>query len=88
MMLLYYEKLRSAAVPILNVAPLLKYVSCLLYTSEMYVQTIDNMVASIMGRNARRFVNYICAIFMFILFCNLSGLLGLSLIHIWAAFPR
>ena len=26
MMLLYYEKLRSAAVPILNVAPLLKYV--------------------------------------------------------------
>ena len=44
---------------------------------EMYVQTIDNMVASIMGRNARRFVNYICAIFMFILFCNLSGLLGL-----------
>ena len=44
---------------------------------EMYVQTIDNMVASIMGKNARRFVNYICAIFMYILFCNLSGLLGL-----------
>lgn len=44
---------------------------------EMYVQTIDNMVTTIMGRNARRFVNYICTVFMFILFCNLSGLLGL-----------
>ena len=32
MMLLYYEKLRSAAVPILNVAPLLKYVRAVSYT--------------------------------------------------------
>lgn len=44
---------------------------------EMYVQTIDNMVSGIMGKNARRFVNYICTLFMFIVFCNLSGLLGL-----------
>lgn len=44
---------------------------------EMYVQTIDNMVATIMGKNARRFVNYICTVFLFILLCNLSGLLGL-----------
>lgn len=44
---------------------------------EMYVQTIDNMVGTIMGKNARRFVNYICTVFLYILFCNLSGLLGL-----------
>lgn len=44
---------------------------------EMYVQTIDNMVATSMGKNAKRFVNYICTIFLYILFCNLSGLFGL-----------
>ena len=37
---------------------------------EMYVQLIDNMVHSIMGKNAIRFVNYICTVFLFILFCN------------------
>lgn len=44
---------------------------------ELFVQTIDNMVASIMGSNGRRFRNWICAVFIFILFCNISGLFGL-----------
>lgn len=44
---------------------------------EMAVQTIDNMVASIMGQNSKRFRNWVCAIFMFILFCNIAGLFGL-----------
>ena len=44
---------------------------------EMYVQLIDNMVHTNMGKNAGRFVNYICTVFLFILVCNLSGLLGL-----------
>ena len=49
----------------------------LLNVLEMFVQTMDNMVEGIMGTNARRFRNWICAIFMFIIFCNLSGLVGL-----------
>ena len=44
---------------------------------EMFVQTIDNLVGSIMGVNAKRFRNWICIIFMFILLCNISGLFGL-----------
>ncbi len=44
---------------------------------EMYVQTIDNMVGTVMGINAKRFRNWILAIFTFIIFCNLSGLFGL-----------
>lgn len=44
---------------------------------EMFVQTMDNMVEGIMGNNARRFRNWICAIFLFTIFCNLSGLVGL-----------
>lgn len=44
---------------------------------EIFVETIDNLVESIMGKNGRRFRNWICAIFMFILFCNISGLFGL-----------
>lgn len=45
---------------------------------EMFVQFIDNMVTSIMGEsNGKRFRNWICTIFMFILFCNISGLFGL-----------
>lgn len=44
---------------------------------EMSVQAIDNMVASIMGKKGKGFRNWICAIFMFILFCNISGLFGL-----------
>ena len=44
---------------------------------EIFVETIDNLVESIMGKNGRTFRNWICAIFMFILFCNISGLFGL-----------
>ena len=44
---------------------------------ELFVQTIDGMVEQIMGKNSKRFRNWICAIFMFILFCNISGLFGL-----------
>ena len=44
---------------------------------EMAVQAIDNMVATIMGEKGKGFRNWICAIFMFILFCNISGLFGL-----------
>ncbi len=44
---------------------------------EMFVQMMDNMVTSIMGKKGHRFKNWICMIFMFILFCNISGLFGL-----------
>lgn len=43
---------------------------------ELFVTTIDNLVETIMGKNSKRFRNWICAIFMFILFCNISGLFG------------
>ena len=36
-----------------------------------------NMVAGIMGEKGRGFRNWICAVAMFILFCNVSGLFGL-----------
>lgn len=44
---------------------------------EMGMEALDNMAQGILGGNARRFVNYIGTIFLFILFCNLSGLFGL-----------
>lgn len=44
---------------------------------EMAYEALDNMAHGILGGNARRFVNYIGTIFIFILFSNLSGLLGL-----------
>lgn len=44
---------------------------------ETFVQTIDNLVGTVMGSNAKRFQNWILTIFMFILFSNLSGLFGL-----------
>ena len=44
---------------------------------EMIVEMLDKMVASVMGKNAPKFVNYIITIFIFILTCNLSGLFGL-----------
>lgn len=44
---------------------------------EMGYEMLSNMVSGIMGGNARRFLNYIGTIFLFILFCNLSGLFGL-----------
>ena len=44
---------------------------------EMAYEALTNMAGGILGGNARKFVNYIGTIFLFILFCNLSGLLGL-----------
>ena len=44
---------------------------------EMAVSAVDNMVAGIMGEKGRGFRNWICAVAMFILFCNVSGLFGL-----------
>ena len=44
---------------------------------ELFVQMMDNMVDTSMGKNGRRYRNWICMIFMFIIFCNVSGLFGL-----------
>ena len=44
---------------------------------EMGMEALENMAQGILGGNARKFVNYIGTIFLFILFCNLSGLFGL-----------
>lgn len=45
--------------------------------AELAVEMITNMVNGIMGKNAKRFVNYIITLFLFIIMCNLSGLFGL-----------
>lgn len=44
---------------------------------EMMYEALDGMCKSIMGENSDRFINYIGTLFIFILFSNLSGLLGL-----------
>ena len=44
---------------------------------ELIVEKLDAMVDAPMGKAAPKFYNYIGTIFVFILFCNLSGLLGL-----------
>jgi len=44
---------------------------------ELLVDSLDKMVKETMGHNAKKFVNYIGTIFLFILFCNISGLFGL-----------
>ena len=44
---------------------------------ELIVEKLDGMVDSAMGKNARKFYNYVGTVFIFILFCNISGLLGL-----------
>lgn len=44
---------------------------------EIIVEMLGSMVEGLMGTNAKRFVNYISSIFVFILLCNISGLLGL-----------
>ena len=38
---------------------------------ELIVEMLDNMVSSVMGVNAPKFVNYISTIFMFILMSNM-----------------
>lgn len=44
---------------------------------EYAMEMLESMADGILGKNARRFANYIGTIFLFILFCNLSGLFGL-----------
>lgn len=45
---------------------------------ELIVESLDGMVAGSMGASkAPKFRNYVSALFVFILVCNLSGLLGL-----------
>ncbi len=44
---------------------------------ELIVDMLDNMVDNVMGKNGKRFVNYIASVFIFILVCNISGLFGL-----------
>lgn len=44
---------------------------------EYAMEMLEKMAGGILNKNARKFVNYIGTIFLFILFCNLSGLFGL-----------
>lgn len=44
---------------------------------ELVVETLDKMVHGSMGEKGRGFRNYLGILFLFILFSNLSGLLGL-----------
>lgn len=44
---------------------------------EYAYEMLEKMADGILGVNAKRFAHYIGTIFLFILFCNLSGLLGL-----------
>ena len=44
---------------------------------ELIVEMLDNMVKGVMGGSAKKFVNYISTIFIFILLSNISGLFGL-----------
>lgn len=55
---------------------------------ELIVEMLDNMVDGVMGKNAKRFVNYISAVFIFILVCNISGLFGLRAPTADYAFKR
>ncbi len=44
---------------------------------ELIVEMIQNLVRSVMGETGKKFMNYIGTVFIFILLCNISGLLGL-----------
>ena len=44
---------------------------------ELGIEMLEKMTAGILGKEGRRFANYIGTIFVFILFCNLSGVFGL-----------
>lgn len=44
---------------------------------ELIVEMLDGLVGGAMGKSAPKFYNYIGTIFIFILFSNISGLLGL-----------
>lgn len=45
--------------------------------AELIVEKLDGVVEGVMGKNSKKFKNYISTIFIFILFSNISGLLGL-----------
>jgi F-type H+-transporting ATPase subunit a len=45
--------------------------------AELIVEMLGSMVDGIMGKNASKFVNYISALFIFIIISNISGLFGL-----------
>lgn len=45
--------------------------------AELAVEMLENMVSGIMGKQGVKFINYIGSIFLFILFCNISSLVGL-----------
>ncbi len=44
---------------------------------ELGVEMLEKMSGGILGKEAGRFANYIGTLFLFILFCNVSGLFGL-----------
>lgn len=44
---------------------------------ELMVEKLDSMIVGSLGSHAPAFRNYLCTIFIFILFSNISGLLGL-----------
>ena len=44
---------------------------------ELMVEKLSGIVENNMGSHAPKFTNYICTIFVFILFSNISGLFGL-----------
>ena len=44
---------------------------------ELIVEMLDKMVQSSMGKYAKKYVNYISALFLFIFISNISGLFGL-----------
>lgn len=44
---------------------------------ELIVEKLDNMIKGVMGKNGKAFANYIGTLFIFILICNISSLLGL-----------
>ena len=44
---------------------------------ELIVEKLDGMVDTTMGKNGVKYYNYIGTVFIFILFSNISGLLGL-----------
>ncbi len=44
---------------------------------ELMVEKLDGMIDGTMGKSAPKFYNYIGTVFIFILFSNISGLLGL-----------
>lgn len=44
---------------------------------ELIVEMLDNMIQGVMGKNSKKFLNYISTIFIFILISNISGLFGL-----------